>query len=347
MTTGVRTGGDGNKSYYYKWWEGYPDGDHTVEHFYQSIIETYNLRGEIFLNGEWQEILPAPAGGPHLVDEYNLRLLALADIAEKIRNTGLDLGNTIGEGKQTINQAYGALKSLAAAARSLKKGDVYGAARALGQPPSSIKSLDRTSRRRLQSKDISSQWLGLSYGWVPLLSDVYEAATEWERVTSAPRKFHFRKRRRHVDSYVTIGSGANDWRVNRKISVEARVTVVEHMDTSRRLGLQDPLGVAWELVPWSFVVDWFVPISTYLDTLNTFSGLNAFVAYTTYQKYEASWIKSQDYRNFGGNYLKLAILREPSGGISVPTPRIAPPETWFSPKRLANAIALAHQAFSK
>lgn len=150
-----------------------------------------------------------------------------------------------------------------------------------------------------------------------------------------------------MDNYVTTGSGMNDWRVNRKISIEARVTVVEHMSTPRRLGLQDPLGVAWELTPWSFVVDWFVPISTYLDTLNTFSGLNATVAYTTYQTYQASWIKSRDYRHFGGNYFKVAVHREPSSSISVPTPRIAQPEAWFSPKRLANAIALAHQAFSK
>jgi hypothetical protein len=40
-----------------------------------------------------------------------------------------------------------------------------------------------------------------------------------------------------------------------------------------QLGLINPLSLAWELVPWSFVVDWFVPIGSTLSALTAPAGL--------------------------------------------------------------------------
>jgi len=40
-----------------------------------------------------------------------------------------------------------------------------------------------------------------------------------------------------------------------------------------QLGLLNPLSLAWELVPWSFVVDWFVPIGSALSALTAPAGL--------------------------------------------------------------------------
>jgi hypothetical protein len=45
------------------------------------------------------------------------------------------------------------------------------------------------------------------------------------------------------------------------------------MGVARQLGLLDPLSVAWELLPWSFVIDWFIPIGAYLDVLNGIPAL--------------------------------------------------------------------------
>lgn len=39
------------------------------------------------------------------------------------------------------------------------------------------------------------------------------------------------------------------------------------------LGLLNPLSLAWELVPWSFVVDWFLPIGPVLQALTAPAGL--------------------------------------------------------------------------
>lgn len=40
-----------------------------------------------------------------------------------------------------------------------------------------------------------------------------------------------------------------------------------------QLGLINPLSLTWELVPWSFVIDWFVPIGPVLQALTAPAGL--------------------------------------------------------------------------
>jgi hypothetical protein len=38
-------------------------------------------------------------------------------------------------------------------------------------------------------------------------------------------------------------------------------------------GFTNPVNLAWELLPFSFVVDWFLPIGPYLEALSAFDGL--------------------------------------------------------------------------
>lgn len=274
-----------------------------------------------------------------------LRFYLLSKIAEQIKGHGLDVGNSIGEGRQTARMAFGALNSLARAARAVKRGDVAGAARALGAG---------NPKKRVTSGDISSTWLGLQYGWLPLLSDVHEAATNWESVTNGPRKFSFVKRKRvEWDVPDILATGGSHFQGKNWYGIRCKVVITENLSQPRSLGLMDPLGVAWELAPWSFVVDWFIPISTYLDTLNVFSGLDAVVYWTTYRK--GRWQHLDSYPLCDG---WTGVLVQPQGfseqividrsevqSVSVPPPKLVGFRDAMSPARIKNAIALAHQAF--
>lgn len=44
-------------------------------------------------------------------------------------------------------------------------------------------------------------------------------------------------------------------------------------------GLPDLAAVAWELTPWSLVVDWVLPISDVLLAMNAMGGLNSFATW--------------------------------------------------------------------
>jgi hypothetical protein len=48
------------------------------------------------------------------------------------------------------------------------------------------------------------------------------------------------------------------------------------------LGLTSPVALAWELVPFSFVVDWFLPIGPMLGAFSAFQGLTFVRGYKTY-----------------------------------------------------------------
>ncbi len=49
----------------------------------------------------------------------------------------------------------------------------------------------------------------------------------------------------------------------------------EALATQRSLGLTDPYSVAWDLLPFSFIADWFIPIGTYLDNYNIIPNISA------------------------------------------------------------------------
>jgi hypothetical protein len=40
------------------------------------------------------------------------------------------------------------------------------------------------------------------------------------------------------------------------------------------LGVANPASIAWELVPYSFVVDWFVPVGNTLEAMTATAGLD-------------------------------------------------------------------------
>ncbi len=51
---------------------------------------------------------------------------------------------------------------------------------------------------------------------------------------------------------------------------------------ANNLGLANPAIVVWELIPFSFVVDWFVTVGQFLENGSAWLGLTVTKPYTTY-----------------------------------------------------------------
>lgn len=58
----------------------------------------------------------------------------------------------------------------------------------------------------------------------------------------------------------------------------------EFIATATRLGLTDPLTIGWELVPYSFVVDWAMPVGNFLLALSARQGLVFDGGYISYKR---------------------------------------------------------------
>jgi len=259
-------------------------------------------------------------------------------LAERIKGHNFNMAVSAAEGKKTADMVVNALGSVGGALLDLKRGKFESAARRFGvnQRPS-----------KLDHKDLAGRWLELQYGWLPLLGDVYEASKAFEVLTQKPRSQRFRGQLKKTGTVNTSASPSN-WTGACNYSAMMQITaeLQESLSAPRSLGLTDPLSVAWELIPYSFVVDWFIPIGSYLETLNVLHGLQGRFLTSKIVTFSYSGIpKSAAYNGCTANGGGVNYERKVSAGISVGKPGVNSLPDAMSPKRIWNAIALAAQRF--
>lgn len=129
----------------------------------------------------------------------------------------------------------------------------------------------------------ANTWLEFSYGWKPLLNDVYNHAEAFAQQMID----HHNVIRECAQSASTRASGlttvspaTSNWKQER-LTIDKRKAVVgvrykipeSVLNPINTFGLNNPAVVVWELVPFSFVADWFIPIGTALEAITAYNGL--------------------------------------------------------------------------
>lgn len=119
---------------------------------------------------------------------------------------------------------------------------------------------------------IGSLWLQFQYGWLPTLGSVYGVADETLRyvlnnLSTYEGKGYFHNSGFAVptDGWYAVPSNYED-----KVAVTLSVTV----DNSKVINLSrwaslNPVSIGWELLPYSFVVDWFYDVGNTLRNAET------------------------------------------------------------------------------
>lgn len=208
-------------------------------------------------------------------------------------------------------------------------------------------------KRKLDEGDISGTWLAMQYGWLPSLSDMYEASRAFEALTAPPREKIYKasiSKRIFEQGSSSPGNYLCDQVRTRSMKISYRLR--EQLSNPRSLGLYDPFSVAWEILPWSFVIDWFVPIGTYLESLAVIPYLNGNWMLTSFESYLSvgpTLVKPlpSAYGLCGGpgknsRSEKTVVRTVGSSPLYVPKP-VLDLGNAYSGKRLLNALALYHQ----
>lgn len=279
----------------------------------------------------------------------------------KIKDQKVNLAQAMAERKQTADLVMSSLQTLAKAYGRARRGDIVGAAKAMGVPPPRGIGLAEgiaANPRRSAKNNTSRRWLELQYGWKPLLNDIYGAVDAYHK----SRMNHPVYQRVAVQKDLTndyreksiYGNVYDDtsWVMTSYCKMKIKYVCWFTADntvlkTLSELGITNPLLIAWELTPWSFVVDWFIPIGNFISTLDATLGLKFVMGTVTesedhYQTKEWIYLKPPTWAIRSGveyqsrKYFKVRRSRL-SGFPSSQLPNIKDP---FSPTHFANAIAL-------
>jgi hypothetical protein len=279
----------------------------------------------------------------------NDELRLLNKLAEKVRGHSFDLGVNLAEASKTYGSILGNLQSVGAALIHLKHGRYGDATRALGR------GNDRLSRgrvARLDSKDLSGRWLEMQYAFLPTVSQAFEAAKAFESLTG-PRLLRFSARLGRSKA-VDESTSPTVYQTTMRCTYSKSITVhlLEPLGLGRSLGLVNPLEIAWELVPYSFVVDWFLPIGSYISAWGVIPALNGKYLTTELGSKKRGSTRAVGSPPNAAYALYVAgkrrermfrFVRDASTSIPIPRPQFNGGLPVLSPRRLLSAVSLIHQ----
>lgn len=272
-------------------------------------------------------------------------------VRNKVKNASINLPVFAAEAQKSANMIGDTAKRLAHAALAITHGNFGRAAGVLGLS-GTPKNLQK-HQRGLRS--LESNWLAYQYGWIPLLSDVSNAVDALTRPAKdgtlgiARCRKPFELSERFQAKGMTLNMSTSGY-------VGAGVYYLCKNSTDfTSLGLTNPLELAWELIPYSFVVDWFIPIGKAISALDAFTNVTVLasyniVRYTEDIKAVYDVTRSDNYYRWSGEVegQRNGMIRNVSvtGGSAVTTqiPRV---QFALNPQKLLSGIALLHGAFGR
>jgi hypothetical protein len=289
----------------------------------------------------------------------------------KIKDQKVNVGQMIGERGQTTTLFATTARRVYDVLVNLRKGNWNRAAEAVNGRTSARKQ--RKYRKRFRQDPeaaVSSGWLELQYGWLPLLEDCYGSA----ELIAQKRLRDVRNRavkkgkivRTSISSQTFAQGRTNGSNYGAKTTTTLEYTIKytvyfstpsENLHTLAQIGVTNPALIAWELTPWSFVIDWFIPIGNFLSSFDATYGLTFEKGCkTTFQKWTSItelWGGAYpggadgNYRNLRQiqGRTKVVCDREPI--TSFPAPELPRFKNPVSKVHIANAISLLTQLLKR
>lgn len=227
---------------------------------------------------------------PWLSSNQETRLITECLI--KVQSRKADYGEAIGESLQTVNHMSNTVKRLCWIVLGLKRKDPKLLLKGLSLKPTTRNIVRHRRKMNRPGKKyiamalgtggkrydglVSASWLEYQYAWLPLMSDIKDTYDLLNKGFGDRPQLIRAVRKLEDNSEVDFVAGPT------KATGTLRVTdrcilfyTVSNADLAKygQVGLINPLEVAWALVPYSFVIDWLVPVGNLFQALSASVGL--------------------------------------------------------------------------
>jgi len=219
-------------------------------------------------------------------------------------------------------------------------------------------------------RNIGNKWLEYTYGIKPLVSSLFGVADELVRaninnVRTFTGSYTYRPGMNDlpplvIDGFFNEPAGARISKsgvLKESVRLKIRLDVTDPTVQLLRWGTLSPLAVAWELMPYSFVVDWAYNIGSYLRNMETASAYrNAFkdghVSHLVIADVQSSLARVSSSGGpspvlYSGEVSQLGFVRNFSRTVllSYPAPRMPVLDVRLGWQRMLSGAALLRQFF--
>lgn len=277
----------------------------------------------------------------------------------KLAKGKLELGLELAQVRQTASMLAGVIVDLSNLIHNIKSGNLNAAFRQLFRSYSGSHGTVANNKkfkkwtRRLARKKFSDRWLELQFGVKPLLSTIKDTIdrisdhTKWDSLyvyAKGSSRLKFASRSVSAPSNTTQKVSGNLFVTVRQC---ARVTTPFIRGLSSfGMAPGDLAVVLWDLVPFSFVVDWFIPINKWIKSFAIQQGLEPVtsrsywtqclkvISHTTY-KYDFAYVNAEC------TNIVTAMERRLYSGWPMPSLQYRP--DWLNAWTVATSAALLNQ----
>jgi hypothetical protein len=268
----------------------------------------------------------------HCVDD-NAVAQAKQRALTKFSAKSVDLSVAFAERKETANMVTSFAKEFVRSGRDLRHGR--------------FRAVWNRLKAHGNYREIPDKWLGYRYGLNPVMQDIYGAVEAIEaadkgsyaryRVTTRASTVKVCQTSRDIDwnsagteSGITVpltGSEVYRRQTRVKIRYDALLDNVPYRSLAS-CGVTNPAATLWEILPWSFVVDWFVNVGSFIDGVNALQGyryrggsMTTFTSWTYKlqlhgKSYGTRVASGSAYVDASGTKFNRAVLGTPTSSIT-------------------------------
>lgn len=221
---------------------------------------------------------------------------AYAKLVGKLKSDQAELGASLGEYRQTVGMVEDRASQLVDLAKAARRNGWIGS---VGAMIKRVKTSNEVSKKNLQK--LGRNYLEVAFGWIPTIQDLH---TGLEVLTSGiPPAWASAKAESPIERRVTALAGSYPNLSSKavtggqvKVRVGCGVVLTNHnLWLANQLGLINPVSVAWELVPNSYIIDYFVNVNDVINSWTDFVGVDIVRPYRTF----VVEYTSNDYTEYG------------------------------------------------